>query len=158
MTTSSEQSTRPGKKLGPTNEFTIFVNVKPGHEQQIREALEQKDDQASRVADIEAIGTVHDIRWVLFDNDTRLLFASEFDGDWDAYIDDFATHMPGIFDAVLQHAEDYPGIKDPRIKDFITARQVTAVSYYRGFLGTVKEIKKALAVQEAFQHLLDQAS
>ncbi|MBT2234295.1 hypothetical protein [Nonomuraea sp. NEAU-A123] len=28
------------------------------------------------------IGTLHDARWVLFDDDTRLLFATNFDGDW----------------------------------------------------------------------------
>jgi hypothetical protein len=29
-----------------------------------------------------------------FDNDTRLLFASTFDGDWDVYINDFAARIP----------------------------------------------------------------
>ena len=38
---------------------------------------------------LERIGTPHEERLVIFDNDTRLLFATIFDGDWDSYIDDF---------------------------------------------------------------------
>jgi hypothetical protein len=40
---------------------------------------------------------------VLFDDDTPLLFAPNFDGGWDAYIDDFAAVIPDIFDGVLQY-------------------------------------------------------
>ena len=38
-----------------------------------------------------AIATIHEARFVLFDDDTRLLFATSFDGPWDAYMDDFFT-------------------------------------------------------------------
>ena len=38
------------------------------------------------------------MRFVFLDNDTRMLFATAYDGDWDAYIDDFVTKIP-----------DYPG-------------------------------------------------
>ena len=34
------------------------------------------------------------MRFVFFDNDTRLLFATACDGDWDTYIDDFLTKIP----------------------------------------------------------------
>jgi hypothetical protein len=39
----------------------------------------------------DAVGTLHDMRFVFLDNDTKLLFATAYDGDWDAYIDDFVT-------------------------------------------------------------------
>ena len=45
------------------------------------------------------------MRFVFFDNDTRLLFATAFDGDWDTYIDDFVAKIP-----------DYLDIIDPRGK------------------------------------------
>ena len=38
-----------------------------------------------RAAD--AVGTVHDMRFVFVDNDTKLLFATAYDGDFDPYID-----------------------------------------------------------------------
>jgi hypothetical protein len=158
MATDSETSNRPGMKAGRTNEFTLVFKVEPGHGKQIRE-LFQKPGFQDKGKEISArIGTLHDARWALFDDDTRLLFATNFDGDWDAYIDDFAAEVPDIFDIILEHVEDYPGIKDPKIKDFVVAHQVTACSYLRTIPdATVRELQKALRVQEAFQRLLDEA-
>ncbi len=34
------------------------------------------------------------MRFVFLDNDTKLLFASAYDGDWESYINDFATLIP----------------------------------------------------------------
>ncbi|MGG2459500.1 hypothetical protein ACO0M4_06695 [Streptomyces sp. RGM 3693] len=159
MTTHTEKQARPGLRSGRTNEFTLFFNVKPGHGQQIREVFQQPGFEDRRKEISARIGTLHDARWVLFDDDARLMFATNFDGDWDAYIDDFAKYIPDVFDAILQHTEDYPGIADPDIKDFIVAHQVTACSYSRTIPdATVKDLKKALAVNEAFQKLLDTAS
>ncbi|MFD6885184.1 hypothetical protein [Streptomyces sp. NPDC059957] len=140
---------------GPTNEFTLIFKIKPGQGQQLRTVLGQSN--LEREAVIQArIGTLHDARWVLFDDDTRLLFASNFDGDWDVYIDDFAALIPDVFDGILQHTEDYPGIRDPKIKDFVMAHQHTAAGYSRAIPdATVKELKKALRVNRAFQELLD---
>ncbi|MES9525057.1 hypothetical protein [Streptomyces capoamus] len=153
------QAQRPGMKYGRTSEFTLFFNVKPGHGQQIRDIFQQPGFEEKRKQMSASIGTLHDARWVLFDNDTRLLFATNFDGDWDAYIDDFAAKIPDVFDAVLQHTEDYPGIHDPHIKDRIVEHQATACSYFRTIPdATVKDLKKALRVQQAFQSLLDEAT
>jgi hypothetical protein len=58
------------------------------------------------------MGTVHDLRFVIFDNDTRILFASTFDGDWDAYIDDFASKVPEEIDLLFHEVEDWPGIHE----------------------------------------------
>ena len=41
------------------------------------------------------------MRFVIFDNDTKLLFATAYDGDWDAYINDFATLIPEALALVL---------------------------------------------------------
>ncbi|MEU7899245.1 hypothetical protein AB0B45_41125 [Nonomuraea sp. NPDC049152] len=158
MTANAEKPSRPGLKSGRTNEFTLFFNVKPGHGQQIREIFQQPGFEEKRKEMSTRIGTLHDARWVLFDDDTRLLFATNFDGDWDAYIDDFAAQIPDIFDTILQHTEDYPGIHDPNIKDLIVAHQETACSYFRTIPdATVKDLQKAVRVQEAFQRLLDEA-
>ena len=44
---------------------------------------------------------MHDLRFVIFDNDTRVIFASTFDGDWDPYIDDFGTILPDEIDLLF---------------------------------------------------------
>jgi hypothetical protein len=40
------------------------------------------------------------MRFVFFDNDTRLLFAAAYDGDWDAYIGDFVATIPDYLDII----------------------------------------------------------
>jgi hypothetical protein len=135
-----------------------MFRVKPGHAPQIRAFLDGQDD-AKRQAAVSRIGTLHEARWVLFD-DTQVMFASSFDGSWDQYIDDFAsTVIADVFDGVLEHTEGYPGIRDPTIKEFLVAHQRTAAAYSRAYPGpTVQDIEKALRVQDAFQQLLDEAA
>lgn len=138
-------------------EFTVFPKVKPGHGKAIREELERARQDPRRVQAIQEIGTLHEARWVLFDNDTRLLFCSSFDGSWDKYIDDFATtYIANIFDAVFSHCEGFPGIKDPNIKDWFMANAREASGYVCAYPdATVKAIWKALAVEKAFENILD---
>ena len=73
---------------------------------------------------VDRVGTVHDMRWVFLDNDTKLLFASTYDGDWDPYIDDFATKIPDILDLQFGEVEGWPGVRNPEVKDFIVKHQI----------------------------------
>jgi hypothetical protein len=105
------------------------------------------------------IGTLHDLRFVIFDNDTRLFFATTFDDDWDAYINDFATLIPDLIDIVFEEVEDYPGIKSPNIKDYIVKSQVTATYFYSAYPdASVRDIRKAMKVKSGLDVLLDAAS
>jgi len=151
------QTKRPGLKSGVATEFTVYTNVKPGHEKAVREAIERATHDPRRAEAVQQIGTLHEARWVLFDNDTRLMFCSSFDGTWDKYIDDFAsTYIANIFDAVFSHSEGYPGLNDPGIKDWFMQNAQEAVGYIRAYPdATVKEIWKALGVEKAFEKVLD---
>ena len=105
------------------------------------------------------IGTLHDLRFVIFDNDTRLLFATTFDDDWDAYINDFATLIPDLIDVVFEEVEDYPGIKSPDIKDYIVKYQVTSTYFYNAYPdASVRDIRKAMKIKGGLDVLLDAAS
>jgi hypothetical protein len=151
---------RPGISIGPTSEFSLFYRVKPGLGDVLREALRTLQDHPGyRPGEYHmAIATIHEARFVLFDDDTRLLFATSFDGSWDAYMDDFATSGPTLqlFDAIFQHVEGYEGLPDvAAVKELILSAQVTAAAYARNYGGTVKEIRKALRVNKAFQQVLD---
>ena len=63
-----------------------------------------------------AIATIHEARFVLFDDDTRLAFITSFDGPWDAYMEDFFTSGPtlALFDVIFRHVEGYEGLPDRR--------------------------------------------
>jgi hypothetical protein len=163
-------SPRKGRKSGVVNELSVFLKVKPGHEKHIREVFAADDDDPDRPAKatklLNSVGTVHEARTVLFDDDTRLLIATSFDGDWDVYIDDFArTLVLQEWERFLIYCEGYPDAARAASmtlyekKEFLTANQVTAARYDRGYPQvTVKEVMKALHVQNAFQQLLDEAS
>jgi hypothetical protein len=145
---------QPGKTIGQAREFTLILPLKPGGADRLRERLSHRDR-----AGIELVGTLHTSRIVIFDNDTRMLFASTFDGDWDSYLDDFATKVPDQVDAVFGEGVDYPGIRSPDIKDYVRKYQVTATDLYIAYPGaTVNQLKKGQRVLQAWEELLDTAA
>jgi hypothetical protein len=136
----------------------LFFRVRRGHETDLREAVQAlQDSRGYRPGDYDLpIAIIQEARFVLFDGGTRLLFATSFDGSWDAYMEDFASKPLQLFDAIFRHVEGYEGLPDlTAVKDFILSAQVTAGAYARNYPGTVKEIRKALRVNEAFQQVLD---
>lgn len=160
MPTDATPTSRPGIDVGSTSEFSLFFRIRPGHATALREALRALlNTPGYRSGDYNmAVGTIHEARFVPFDDDSRLLFATSFDGSWDAYMEDFLTSGStlALFDAVFQHVEGYEGLPDlAALKAFILGAQRTAAAYARNYPGTVKEIRKALRVNHAFQQVLD---
>jgi hypothetical protein len=158
LATHAPRTPRPGIQVGPTSEFSLFFRVKPGSESALRKAVEAlQSSPGYRPGDYDMpIVSIHEARFVLFDDDTRLLFATSFDGPWDAYMEDFAAKPLQLFDSIFRHVEGYEGLPDlAAVKDFILSAQVTAGGYARNYGGTVKEIRKAERVNQAFQQVLD---
>jgi hypothetical protein len=139
------------------NEFTVILPLKPGGAERMRTRFGGFTEELTKNAD--RIGTVHDLRFVIFDNDTRCIFASVFDGDWETYIDDFATIVPDAIDLLFQEAVDYPGVRSPGIKDFIAKHQVSAMAFYGAYTdASVRDVWKALKVKKALDEMLDAAN
>jgi hypothetical protein len=160
MATPATGRSRPGISAGPTSEFSLFFHVKPGESESLRAALRHlQETPGYRPGDHSiAIMTIHEARFVLFDDDTRLAFMTSFDGPWDPYMEDFFTSGPtlALFDAIFRHVEGYNGLPDlAAVKAFILGAQQTSAAYARNYGGTVKEIRKAERVNAAFQHVLD---
>jgi hypothetical protein len=160
MSTPAMETSRPGLSSGPTSEFSLFFRVKAGQGEPLRAALHvlQQTPGYRPGEHGVAIATIHEARFVLFDDDTRLAFVTSFDGPWDAYMEDFFTSGPtlGLFDAIFRHVEGYEGLPDrPALSKFILGAQQTAAAYARNYGGTVKEIRKAERVNRAFQQVLD---
>src|SRR3954453_21029517 len=160
MATAAQGASRPGIASGPTSEFSLFFHVKRGEGAALRAALrELQNTPGYRPGEHGmAISTIHEARFVLFDDDTRLAFITSFDGPWDAYMDDFFTSGPtlALFDAVFGHTEGYDGLPDvAAVKAFVLSAQQTAAAYQRNYGGTVKEVRKALRVNAGFQQVLD---
>jgi hypothetical protein len=153
-------ATQPGRMVGPTSEFSLFFRVKPGEAPSLREALlALQDTPGYRPGDYGmAIQTIHEARFVLFEDDTRLAFITSFDGPWDAYMEDFFTSGPtlALFNVIFRHVEGYDGLPDvAAVRAFVLGAEEPAAAYARNYGGTVKEIRKAQRVNAAFQQVLD---
>lgn len=158
MTASAHAPERPGVRVGSVSEFTLFFRVIPGQAEELREALDALQNAPGyRPGDYQiAIASIHEARFVLFDDDTRLLFATTFDGSWDAYMEDFASGPLHLFDPIFRHTEGYGGLPDlEAIKSFILGAQVSAAAYARNYPGTVKELRKSNRLRTAFDRVLD---
>jgi hypothetical protein len=149
-----ESAGRIGARLGKVSELTIIVPLAPGGAQRLRAFLKVLRGNLSQGAD--KVGTLHTMRFVFFDNDTRLLFATAYDGDWDTYIDDFVTKIPDYLDIIDSAWDGWPGIRSPGAKDYLAKHQITAEGWYVAYPDmTVAEILRLKRIGKAVDELLD---
>ena len=148
-----ESAGRVGARLGKVSELTIIVPLAPGGAKRLRAFLRLLGGNLNKG---DKVGSLHDMRFVFFDNDTRMLFATSFDGDWDAYIDDFVTKIPDYLDIIDSAWDGWPGIRNPGAKDYLAAHQITAEGWYVAHPDlTVAEIHRLKRIGKAVDELLD---
>ena len=144
---------RIGSRQGTVSELLVIAPFAPGGAERLRALLELRNGDFS---DTDKVGTVHDMRFVFLDNDTKLLFATAYDGDWDPYIDDFATKIPNEMDTFFTTFEGWPGIRSPKVKDWIVKHQIPAVGWYVAHPDlTVRDISRLKRVGKAVDEFLD---
>ena len=147
-----ERAGRTGSRLGKVSELTIIVPLAPGGAKRLRAFLQLLGGNVNAGK----VGTVHDMRFVFLDNDTKMLFATAYDGDWDAYIDDFATKIPDFLDLIDSAWEGWPGIRSPHAKDYLAKYQVTAEGWYVAHPDlTVAETARLKRIGMAVDEFLD---
>jgi hypothetical protein len=147
-----ESAGRAGSRLGKVSELTIIFPLRPGGAQLLRTFLRLLGGNLNGA---DKVGTVHDMRFVFLDNDTKLLFATAYDGEWDAYIDDFATKIPDYLDILNAAFEGWPGIRSPEAKDYLAKYQITAEGWFVAHDLTVAETKRLKRIGEAVDEFLD---
>jgi len=144
---------RIGLRQGKISELTAIVKLTPGGANRLRALL---DVLGNNFQGADIVGTLHDMRFVFLDNDTKLLFATAYDGDWDPYIDDFSTKIPDALDVLFCNAEGYPGMQSPSVRDWIAQNQITADAWYVANPNlTVAETRRLERVGNAVEELLD---
>ena len=151
-----ESAGRAGSRLGKVSELTLIFPLVPGGAKRLRAFLKLLGGNLNGA---DKVGTVHDMRFVFLDNDTKLLFATAYDGDWDAYIDDFATKIPDFLDIIDSAWEGWPGIRSPEAKDYLASHQINAEGWYVAHPDlTVAEISRLKRVGAAADEFLDKVS
>jgi hypothetical protein len=147
-----ESAGRAGIRLGKVSELTLIIPLAPGGAKRLRAFLRLLGGNLNGA---DKVGTVHDMRFVFLDNDTKLLFATAYDGDWDAYIDDFATRIPDYLDVLNAGWEGWPGIRSPEAKNYLARHQVTAEGWFVANDLTVAETRRLKRIGEAVDEFLD---
>ena len=144
---------RVGIRSGKVSELTIIVPLAPGGAERTRAFLRLLNGNPTGV---EKVGSVHDMRFVFLDNDTKMLFATAYDGEWDSYIDDFITKIPDYLDIIDSAWEGWPGIRSPHAKDYLAEHQVTAEGWFVAHPDlTVADTKRLKRLGEAVDEFLD---
>lgn len=151
----TESAGKAGLRSGKISELTVIAPLREGGADYLRRIFELMEGDLSGVA---LVGTLHDLRYVFLDNDTRLMFCSTFDGDWDSYIDDFATKVPELLDLVFSCLEGWPGITNPSVKQYIIDYQITAAGLYVAYPHlTVNDILRNEKIVKGLYKAIDDA-
>jgi hypothetical protein len=184
-TTNGQTTTKSGKGnvSGVVSELSTFWTIKPGHTEELRAAIKRFIEHVrSLPPDVNMRTGLRDVRFVIFDNGTRMLFATAFETNWDTYIDDvvLVVGMPYFIDWAQHLVEgerivawaEKAGVTnirsgDPKLdeimrgagaefKAILQDQQVQAETY-DNFLGsyTMPQVNKADRVNQAFQQVLD---
>ena len=117
-----------GRVMSPLN---MVVKLAPGRKAGIAENKAVVGAAIKKGAD--AIGTLHEARFVQLDEDTVMLLTT-YDGDFDTYIYDFTKHLSQVFNMLLPNAVDPPPLpveKNPQaFADWVRARDLPTLSAY----------------------------
>ena len=88
------------------------------------------------------IKTIHFARWVVIDGQRRVIFASNYDGSLESYMDDFIDKVAWGLNAVFSNGVGYPktnwlildGAKDEQaFKDYIRVHQIPTQVWYSAY-------------------------
>ena len=147
---------RIGIRQGTVSELTVIAPFAPGGAKRLRAVLRLLNGNFSGGR---KVGTLHNMRFVFLDNDTKFLFATAYDGQWDPYIEDFATKIPDEMDVIFSAFEGWPGINSPKVKDWIVAHQIPAEGWYVAHPDlTVDATGRAKRNSKALDEFLDKIS
>jgi len=148
------------KTVGQVTELTVIAPLKPGAAVTLRQVLAAL--QTSPDSPIKQINSIHFARWVIFDDDKRMLFTSNFDGSWENYLRDFSLKTPEGMDRIFGHCEGYPegGCRDfEAFKAYVRKYQVPTDLFYAAYpQHSVKAVFEALRVKSLTDEFLRKLS
>jgi hypothetical protein len=183
MTSTTNAKSGKGLSYGVVSELATYWDVLPGHEDELRAATQRCATVLSQVPLEKNSHTgLRDQRHVIFDNGTRLMWATTFENEWDPYFEDFVQIGLEHFLDWMQHTAQYADVStwleksggadkwrldNPDIeaqvkrsvgglKAIVQSVQSPATGYFNN-LGawTMPQIVKAQHLQEVFQRVLD---
>jgi hypothetical protein len=144
------------------NEMTVISDIDPARVWRLKTVLSLINLAAATVFNkgtLSDITTIHFARWVIYDNDRKLLFESNYDGSWEQYIGDFVDKGYAGLDGIWANSIGYPdqGARDMQaFKKAILDHQVRAQVFYSAYPKcSVKNILNDLKMAESLARVLD---
>ncbi len=150
-----QQPEGSGLRVGNKAEFTLLAPVTSGGAALFRQRTAKLQTEAAYWEG--HVGTVHDIRVALVNEDKHVLFAATYSQEFEPYLQDvirFAT--PWIDYMFVGVVEGFPGLTHPEAIPYITKYQVeSSVWYASNENASVRDTTKALKLLNTFEELLD---
>ena len=159
-----EDALRRGENLKVQNHLCGFNQIKPGviRRWTLRLVLAgvQLLKQIENKGDLSGIATIHFARWVILKIHGRywLLFLSNYDGDWDAYLGDFVSEASAGVTAIWSNCVGFPrawflflgGSRDERtFKSYARKSQHETLFHFSAYPDlTVTEIASHAVIRE----------
>jgi|SRR5579862_965825 len=155
-----------------TNQFTAMGSVKPGLFRRWTLAffLWLLDWAARHIyirGQLARVPTIHFARWVFIDNKKRLLFASNYDGSLETYMDDFINKVGWGLNLVFGNGVGYPSTRwlvldgaknEQHFKYFLRRHQLPTQVWYKAYAGlTAFDLKRNTLIRQGVEraHLSD---
>jgi hypothetical protein len=150
---------------GLSNQFTAAGPVKPGLFRRLLVlTLLALLDYACRHLFKHSLArahTLHFARWILLDNNTRIVFASNYDGGQEAYMDDFINKMGWGLNLVFSSGVGYPRTawlvqggarREQPFKLYLRRHQRPSQVWYKAYPGlTCTDLDRASQIREGLQ-------
>jgi hypothetical protein len=118
-------------------------------------------------ADLIGVKTIHFARWVFMDQKRRVIFASNYDGSLENYMDDFIDKIAWALNITFSNGVDYPrtswlileGSRDEQVfKRFNLMHQLVAPFWYAAYQGiTALNIENNAQIRAGLFGALDEA-
>ena len=149
-----------------TNQFTIFGQVKPGRFRRgtlsgLLRILDYSMRHTYNRGHLARVQSIHAARWVFLDDRRRLLFASNYDGSVESYMDDFINKVAWGINLVFSNGMSYPATdylikrgarNEQRYKRTLRRHQLPTDVWYNAHPGlTVVDLARNTRIREGLE-------
>ena len=149
-----------------TNQFTALGPVKPGRFRRwLASGLLVLIDYSCRHVFnrgyLARVQTIHFARWVFLDNKSRVVFASNYDGGHEAYMDDFINKVAWGLNLIFSNGLGWPQTdwlikrgarREQSFKYYQRRHQLPSQVWYKAYPGlTLTDIKRNQHIREGLQ-------
>jgi hypothetical protein len=149
-----------------TNQFTAMGSLKPGLFRRwtlvfLLWLLNWTTRHIYTRGQLARVGTIHFARWVFINERGRLLFASNYDGSLETYMDDFINKVGWGLNLVFSNGVGYPSSRwlvldgaknEQKFKYFLRRHELPTDVWYKAYPGlTAFDLKRNTLIREGIE-------